>query len=108
MSGLDDVGDLAGEVLADPRQLRQIASGLQQPANRLGQPLDDARGTAVGAHAKLVLSLNFKKFGGLIEHRRDFRVLHGHVGDPRKPEFAIENIACLNRAELTQIRVSLS
>jgi hypothetical protein len=29
MPDLDNVGDLAGQILADPRQLRQIASRLQ-------------------------------------------------------------------------------
>jgi hypothetical protein len=81
MPGLDDIGDLAGEILADPRQLRQIASGFQQASGRFRQTLDDARGTAVGAHAKLVLSPDLKEFGGLVEHGGDFRVLHGHVGD---------------------------
>ena len=88
MPGLDDVGDLAGQILADPRQLRQIASGFQQASDRLGQALDRARGTTVGADAKLVLALDLQEFGGLIEHGGDFRILHGHVGDPRKP-FAI-------------------
>ncbi len=107
MSGLDDVGDLAGQVLADPRQLRQILSGLQQTANRLGQPLDDARGATVGSDPKLVLAANLEKLGSLVEHRGDFRILHGHDWRPAKAGIS-ENIAYFNRAELTQIRVSLS
>ena len=77
-------------------------------ADRLGQALDLARGTAVGADAKLVLSPDLKQFGGLVEHGSDFRILNGHVGDPRKPYFAIGNIAWLNGPELIQIRVSSS
>ena len=87
MPGLDDIGDLAGEILADPRQLRQIASGFQQASGRFRQTLDDACGTAVGAHAKLVLPPDLKEFGGLVEHGGDFRILHGHGRDPRKPDF---------------------
>ena len=90
MSGLDNVGYLAGQILADPRQFRQIASGLQQACDCLGQALDLARGTAVGADAKLVLSPDLEQLGGLVEHGSDFRILNGHVGDPRKPYFAKE------------------
>ena len=81
MPGLDDIGDLAGEVLADPRQFRQIASGLQQSAGCLRQPFDDARGAAIGANTKLIFSADLQKLGSLVEQGRDFRILHGHVGD---------------------------
>ena len=82
------ISALAGQILADPRQLRQIVSGLQQACDRLGQALDLARGTAVGADAKLVLSPNLEEFGGLVEHGGDFRVLNRHIEDPRNPDFA--------------------
>jgi hypothetical protein len=37
---------------------------------------------AIGTDAKLILPLNFQEFGGLIEHRRNFRVLNGHRLNP--------------------------
>ena len=74
--GLDDVGDFTGQILADPRQLRQITSGRQQPSNPFWETFDDACGATIGAHSKLVLSLNLQQFRGLIEHCRDFGILH--------------------------------
>src|SRR5262249_28462449 len=41
-------------------------------------PLDDAGRAAIGADAKLVLALDLEEFRGLIEHGRDFCVLHRH------------------------------
>ena len=78
MSGFDDLRDLAGQVLADTGKLRQIASGREQAFDALRQAFDGARGAPIGAHAKLIFSLDFKEFCGLIEHRRDFRILHRH------------------------------
>ena len=96
-SGFDDIGDLAGQVLSDPGQLRQIASGFQQASDRLGQALDDTRGTTIGADAKLVLSCDLEEFGGLVEHRCDFRVLHGHVEKPTKMADGSRNRSSLSR-----------
>jgi hypothetical protein len=78
MAGLDDVGDLAGQVPSDPRQFGEVRSRRQQISHALRQALDRAGGTAVGAHAKLILPLDLEEIGGLIEHRRDFSILDRH------------------------------
>jgi hypothetical protein len=44
----------------------------------LRQAFDHAGGATVGADAKLVFALDLEEFRGLIEHRRDFCVLHRH------------------------------
>ncbi len=38
MPGLDDIGDLAGQILADPRQLRQIAPDFSKVPAAFGRP----------------------------------------------------------------------
>jgi hypothetical protein len=76
--GRDDVGDLAGQILADPRQFREVLFRRQQTSDALRQAFDGAGRAMVGAHAKLVLAFDFQKIGGLIEHRRDFGVLYRH------------------------------
>ena len=78
MSGFDDLRNLAGQVLADTGKLRQIASGREQAFDALRQAFNGARRAPISAHAKLIFSLDFKELCGLIEHRRDFRVLHRH------------------------------
>jgi hypothetical protein len=52
--------------------------------------LDDARGTAVGAHAKLVLSANLEELGGLVEHRGDFRICTGISEAHERSDFCPE------------------
>src|SRR5215469_8116858 len=84
MPGCDDVAYLAGQILANAGKLRQVAPGRQQAADALRLALDDAGRAAVGAGAKLALALNFEEFRGLIEHGRDFCILHRHVGRPTR------------------------
>ena len=91
LAGLDDAGDLAGEILADPRQLRQVLAGLQQAGDALRQRFDHPGGATIGAGAKRVLALDLEKFGRLVEHLRDFGILHRHrrptcVGIPRSEQ----------------------
>ena len=69
---------------------------------RLRQALELARGAAIGAHAKLVLALDFQQFGGLVEHRSDFSVLHRHARTPatKKPPVRIAPHDCCDRLAL--------
>ncbi len=78
MSGFNDLRNLAGQVLADAGKLGQIAAGGEEASDTLRQAFNGTRGAPIGAHAKLVFSLDFKEFCGLIEHRRDFCILHWH------------------------------
>ena len=82
MACLDDVGDLAREVLADAGQLREIASFGQQGPHVLRQAAHDASRAAIGPHAKRVIPLEFQEIGRLIEHSRDLGVLYRHRADP--------------------------
>jgi len=75
---LDDVGDFAGHVFADSRQLRKVGAFRQHASHALWQAIDGARRAVIGAHTKLVLALDIQKVGGLIEHRCDFGVLYRH------------------------------
>ena len=78
MPGLDDVGDLAGQVLANPRKLREVLFRRQKAPDALRQAFDSAGRAMIGAHAKLVLAFEFQEIGGLIEHCRDFGILYRH------------------------------
>ena len=84
MPSFDDVGNLAGQVLADPRQFREILFRRQQVPDALRQAFDGAGGPVIGAHAKLVLAFDFEQVGGLIEHRHDFGILNRHRHEPSK------------------------
>ena len=77
---------LPARSLPIPGSSDRSRSGLQQASRRFGQAFDLARGTAIGAHAKLVLALDLEEFGGLVEHRRDFGILHRHVGTHERPD----------------------
>lgn len=78
MTGIDNAGDLFGEILTDSGKLRQFGSRRKHAPDALRQGFDNSCGAAIGAHAKWVLPLDLKELGGLIEHRRDFCVLHRH------------------------------
>jgi hypothetical protein len=100
MTGLDNLSDFAGQVFADARKFRKVTPGRQQALDALRQTLDDARGPAIGAHPKLIFTLDFKKFSGLIEHGRDFRILHRHDQPPCWPlAYGVSNCS-----DLMQIR----
>ncbi len=88
MPGLDDVGDLAGQILADPRKFREVRFRRQQASDALRQAFDRAGRAVIGAHAKLVLAFEFQQVGGLIEHRRDFGILYRHRRDLLNPTLA--------------------
>ena len=69
---------LPARSLPMPGSSERSASVRQQAADALRQAFDGAGRAAIGAHAKLVLALDFQELGGLIEHRRDFGVLDRH------------------------------
>ena len=78
MSRSDDVGDLAGEVLADAGQLGEIESPPSIGAHALWEALDGPRRPAVGAHPEWVLAPELEQIGSLVEHGGDFCVLDRH------------------------------
>ena len=78
VSGLADIGDLAGEILADAGQFRQIRLRRQHTAHALRQVSHGTGGAAVGAHAELVLALDLQEISGLVEHIGDLGVLDRH------------------------------
>jgi hypothetical protein len=76
-AGPNDLGDLAGEVLADARQLREtVAVPADELGDRLAQRLDRAGGRPVGADPEGILVLNFEQVGDLLETLRDVDVVH--------------------------------
>jgi len=78
MACLDNVGDLAREVLADSGQLRKIASFGRQRSCALRQPVHDASRATIGPDAKAIIPLQLQEIGGLIEHSRDLGILYRH------------------------------
>ena len=84
MPGIDDAGDLPSEVLANPGKLRQVGAGREHASHALGQTFDYACRATIGTHTKWVPPLDFKKFRGLIEHCRNFSILHRHGSQPHK------------------------
>ncbi len=78
MAGLDDVSDLARQVLPDPGQFGQVGPNRQQVPHALREAFNGTGRPAVGAHAKLIVPLELEEIGSLVEHRRDFSVLDRH------------------------------
>lgn len=93
---------MTGKILADPRKFRQIAARREQAFDALRQTFDNTGGAPIGAHPELILSLDFKEFGGLIEHGRDFRILHRHRSAPLGRSLFYADAM---RGDLMQIRV---
>ena len=79
-----DGGDLAGEVRADAGQRIEILAGRQHVADRARQPLDQPRGTAIGAHPERVGPFDIQQVGQPFELGGDLGVDQGH-GDLRRP-----------------------
>jgi hypothetical protein len=82
MAALDNVRNLVGQVLTDPRQFRQVTARGQQACHALRQRIDHARRPPIGADAKRVFSLDIEELGGLVEHGRDFSILNRHGSGP--------------------------
>ena len=77
LAGLDDRGDLLGQVLADPRQFLGRPLGiLNQQRDGLGERLDRPRSVAVGADPERVGPLDLQEVGQVNQHSRDVRVAH--------------------------------
>ena len=75
-----DFSVLAGKVVPDARQLRQIGALGEKVRRRLGQVFDGRGGSAVGPHAERVGALDLQKFGDPVEEGGDVGVVDGHAG----------------------------
>ena len=79
MAGAHDLPDLAGEVLADAVQLREVFAGRHQCRDLVREVADDARCVAVGAHPERVRTLDLEQIGEAVEDPRHVGVVYGHA-----------------------------
>ena len=77
---LDELFDVARDVLADVRQLLQVATFPDELPQGLAEGLDRACRAVVGSDAERVGALDPKQIGDPIERARDVDVLHGDLG----------------------------
>ena len=78
MPGIDETGDLVGQVIPDIGELGQVGAFLQHVGEAAAEVADRARRVAVGAHPERVGLLDFQQVGDMVERIRDLDVVHGH------------------------------
>ena len=78
MASLDDVGDLAGQVLADARQFGEVLPLTQHGPHALRQAIDCPCGPPVGADAKGIVAPELEQVSGLVEQGSNFSILDQH------------------------------
>jgi hypothetical protein len=74
-AGGGDLADLAGEVLADARELGELAALRELRGEVERQSAYDARGVAVGTDAERVFVAELEEIGDLLEGRGDVGVM---------------------------------
>lgn len=75
---LDDLLDLAGQILADTGQSGQILICLNHGAHLPAGVAERAGGVAVGSDAKDIRALDLQQIRDLIEDQGDVRGMDGH------------------------------
>ncbi len=78
----DDLPDLAGEVVADPRQAVSFSPRAIMPVRLSGRSLDGLGGPAVGAHPERIRLLDLQEIGEPIEDGGDVGVVDSHRERP--------------------------
>jgi hypothetical protein len=73
-SRVHELGDLAGQILADSRQLKAVGRGERRDAIRVVR--NRLRGIAIRANLEGVLVLDLEQVADFGEHARDGQVLH--------------------------------
>src|SRR5690606_11348639 len=76
LAGLDELGDVAGHVLADVGETGEVGVLADEAGEGLRVALDELRGAAVGAHAEGVRALDVEQVGDLVQRACDVDVLH--------------------------------
>ncbi len=100
MAGLDQLGDLAGQILADARQLAQILSRRDHGGGGARKVLDRPRGVAVGAHAERVGALDLQQIRQTVEGRGDLGVVKGHSRAPSGERASLKDLAFQQEGDL--------
>jgi len=73
-SSVDELGNLAGEVLADTGQVYAI--GRRKGGDLIGEMKDGVGGVAVGADLERILVFDFEEIADLAEDACDRRIVH--------------------------------
>ena len=80
-AGLDQRGDLLGQILADALDVGQRPLGIgHDVGRRFGQIVDRPRGVAIGPDAERIRPLKLQQVGNLLENGGDFGIGHEGLG----------------------------
>ena len=78
LAGGGDLSDLARQILANARQLREILLSGDERSDALGQRLNRPCRLSVSTGAKWIAPLDLQQVRHLIEHGRDLGILDRH------------------------------
>ena len=84
MPRVDDLGDLAGEVLADPRQPDQSLALGDHLCHALRQVLDGLSRATISSNAKWICPFDLKQIGNAPQRLCDARIVYRHVPDTQE------------------------